>query len=316
MSVQLPCSLRSLRTEIVRSPCGDRLSHGAHVRVVQCHLRHVYGLRFYDFFKFVKLLAKPNRRGRGPRESVRKSHSRRLPPQGGFAEAARKGGYGLRTPIGSQMWTRHYFAQRNRTRTSLARARPLRYPSRKPMWTNVCEAFYFRGGSQEFEKGGGAKSYCFFRTAAILETRASPKNLAGWRGHSIKFLTFYWQRHLRRGGGVHQTYWFNVVLHWSTVEQKLPSSQTNVWSLVLPFLSKGPFIARNLTYASLARVRSSPDAARASRIVTYASLAPATLFFSHRMFARAPSTLCPAPLWARDNQQRKGDTQRYIRKSK
>ena len=45
-------------------------------------------------FQFVKLLAKPNHRGRGARESVQKSHSRLLPPQGGLAEAARKGGYG------------------------------------------------------------------------------------------------------------------------------------------------------------------------------------------------------------------------------
>ena len=70
MSVQLPCSLRSLRTEIVRSPCGDRPSHGARAGIVQCHLRHdifVYGLRSYDFFKFVKLLAKPNHGGRGAR---------------------------------------------------------------------------------------------------------------------------------------------------------------------------------------------------------------------------------------------------------
>ena len=74
--VQCQCSLRSLRTEIVRSPCGDRPSHGARAGIVQCHLRHVYGLRAYDFFKFVKLLAKPNRRGRGDHESVRKSHSR------------------------------------------------------------------------------------------------------------------------------------------------------------------------------------------------------------------------------------------------
>ena len=93
MSVQLPSSLRSLRTEIVRSPCGDRPSHGARAGIVQCHLRHVYGIRSYNFSKFVKLLAKPNRRGRGARESVRKSHSRLLPPHGGLAEAARKGGY-------------------------------------------------------------------------------------------------------------------------------------------------------------------------------------------------------------------------------
>ena len=97
MSVQLPCSLRSLRTEIVRSPCGDRPSHGARAGIVQCHLRHVYGLRAYDFFKFVKLLAKPNRTGRWARESIRTSHSRLVPPQAGLAEAARKGGYGQDT---------------------------------------------------------------------------------------------------------------------------------------------------------------------------------------------------------------------------
>ena len=97
MSVQLPCSLRSLRTEIVRSPCGDWPSHGARAGIVQCHLRHVYGLRAYDFFKFVKLLAKPNHRGRGARESTQKSHSRLLPPHGGLTEAAQKGGYGQDT---------------------------------------------------------------------------------------------------------------------------------------------------------------------------------------------------------------------------
>ena len=97
MSVQLPCTLRSLRTEIVRSPWGDRPSHGARPGIVQCHLQHVYGLRSHDFFEFVKLLAKPNRRGRGSRESVRKSHSRLLPPQGGLADVARKGRYGQDT---------------------------------------------------------------------------------------------------------------------------------------------------------------------------------------------------------------------------
>ena len=111
MLVQLPSSLRSLCTDIVRNPCGDRPSHGARAGIVQCHLRHVYGLRSYDFSKCVKLLAKPNCRGRGARESVRKSHSRLLPPQGGLAEAAGKedtwAGYGLRRPIASQMWTRH-----------------------------------------------------------------------------------------------------------------------------------------------------------------------------------------------------------------
>ena len=108
--VQCQCSCHAVSAasaEIVRSPCGDRPSHGARAGIVQCHLRHVYGLRAYDFFQFVKLLAKPNRRGRRARESVRKSHSRLLPPQGGLAEAAWKGGYGLRRPIASQMWTRH-----------------------------------------------------------------------------------------------------------------------------------------------------------------------------------------------------------------
>ena len=108
MSVQLPCSLRSLRTEIVQSPYGDRPSHGARAGIVQCHLRHVYGLWAYDCFKFVKLLAKPNRRGHGARESVRKSHSCLLPPQGGLTERVIRAGYGLHRSIASQMWTRHY----------------------------------------------------------------------------------------------------------------------------------------------------------------------------------------------------------------
>ena len=54
MSVQLPCSLRILCTEVVRSPCGDRPSHGARAGIVQCHLRHVYGLRAYNFFQICK----------------------------------------------------------------------------------------------------------------------------------------------------------------------------------------------------------------------------------------------------------------------
>ena len=87
MAVQLLSSLRSL----------PRKSYGARAWIVQCHLRHIYGPRSYDFSKFVKLLAKPNRRGRGARDSVQKSHSRLLPPQGGLAEAARKGRYGQDT---------------------------------------------------------------------------------------------------------------------------------------------------------------------------------------------------------------------------
>ena len=89
--VQCQCSCRAV------SAASARKSYRARVGIVQCHLRHVYGVRAYDFFKFVKLLAKPNRRGRGARESVRKSYSRLLPPHGGLAEAARKGGYGQDT---------------------------------------------------------------------------------------------------------------------------------------------------------------------------------------------------------------------------
>ena len=96
--VQCQCSCCSLRTEIVRTPVQGSAFARANARagIVQCHLRHVYGLWSYDFSKFVKL-AKPNRRGRGARESVRKSHSCLLPPQGGLAEAARKEGYGQDT---------------------------------------------------------------------------------------------------------------------------------------------------------------------------------------------------------------------------
>ena len=105
MSVQSPQPPPGNRMEPVRGsafarcPCGD------------CAMPPTTWLRAYDFSKFVKLLAKPNHIGRGARESVRKSHSRLLPPQGGLAGAARKGGYGQDTgsviPIASQMWTRH-----------------------------------------------------------------------------------------------------------------------------------------------------------------------------------------------------------------
>ena len=51
-----------------------------------------------------------------------------------------------------------------------------------------------------WERGG--TTYCFFRTAASLETRASPKKAdkrgGGGGGDSD---TFFPERHLRRGGG-------------------------------------------------------------------------------------------------------------------
>ena len=95
--VECHCNCRAVSAASARSPCGDRPSHGTRAEIVQCHLQHVYGLLAYDLFKFVNLLAKPNRRGHGARESIQKSHSRLLPPQGGLAEAARKGGYGQDT---------------------------------------------------------------------------------------------------------------------------------------------------------------------------------------------------------------------------
>ena len=82
------------RTEPVRGsafarcPCGD-------CAMPPTTCLRATGLQF--FFKFVKLLAKPNRRGHGVRESVQKSHSRLLPPQGGLMEAAQQGGYGQHT---------------------------------------------------------------------------------------------------------------------------------------------------------------------------------------------------------------------------
>ena len=97
VAVQSPQPLHRNCTEPVRGsafarcPCGD------------CAMPPTTCLRAYNFFKIVKLLAKPDRRGRGARESVQKSHSHLLPLQGGLGEAARKGGYGLHRPIASQM---------------------------------------------------------------------------------------------------------------------------------------------------------------------------------------------------------------------
>ena len=51
--------------------------------IVQCHLRHVYGL-ITIFSNLQNFSLNQISRGRGARESVRKSHSRLLPPQGGL----------------------------------------------------------------------------------------------------------------------------------------------------------------------------------------------------------------------------------------
>ena len=94
----------------LQSPCGDRASHGAGTRagIVQCHLRHVYGLWAYDLFpfKFVKLHAKPNRRGRGACESVQNltaASCLRVEASGGRTERGIRAGYRFCRPITSQM---------------------------------------------------------------------------------------------------------------------------------------------------------------------------------------------------------------------
>ena len=99
--VQCQCSCRAVSAASARKSHGTRVGIGLRKVPVRglCNATYNiytdYGLTI--FFKFVKLLAKPNRKGRGDREFVRKSHSRLLPPQGGLAEAARKGGYGQDT---------------------------------------------------------------------------------------------------------------------------------------------------------------------------------------------------------------------------
>ena len=99
--VQCQCSCRAVSAASARKSYGARAGIGLRAVTLRglCNATYDmstgYGLTIFS--KFVKLLAKPNRRGRGARESVRKSHSRLLPPQGGLAEAARKGGYGQDT---------------------------------------------------------------------------------------------------------------------------------------------------------------------------------------------------------------------------
>ena len=92
VAVQSPQPPHGNRTEPVRGSAFARCLCG------DCAMPPSTCLRaMINFSKFVKLLAKPYRRGRGARESVRKSHSCLLPLQGGLAEAARKGGYGQDT---------------------------------------------------------------------------------------------------------------------------------------------------------------------------------------------------------------------------
>ena len=101
-SCNVRCSCRAVSAASARKSYGARAGTGVRTVPVRGLCNATYdmstsnGLTIF-FLTFVKLLAKPNRRGRGARESVRKSHSRLLPPQGGLAEAARKGGYGQDT---------------------------------------------------------------------------------------------------------------------------------------------------------------------------------------------------------------------------
>ena len=99
--VQCQCSCHAVSAASAQKSYGARAGIGLCTVPVRglCNATYDmstgYGLTI--FFKYVKLLAKPNRRGRGARESVRKSHSLLL------TEAARNEGYGLRRPIASQM---------------------------------------------------------------------------------------------------------------------------------------------------------------------------------------------------------------------
>ena len=102
--VRKSCNVSAVAVQSPQPPHRNRIepvrgSAFARCRCEDCAIPPTTCLRatVLRFSKFVKLLAKPNRRGRRARESVRKSHSRLLPPQGRLAEAARKGGYGQDT---------------------------------------------------------------------------------------------------------------------------------------------------------------------------------------------------------------------------
>ena len=103
VAVQSPQPPDGNHTEPVRLPCRGCAEMvrwpWRHCAILECAMLPTTCLRAMDlwFFKFVELPAKQNRRGRGARESVRKSHSRLLPLHGGHTEAARKGGYGQDT---------------------------------------------------------------------------------------------------------------------------------------------------------------------------------------------------------------------------
>ena len=99
--VQCQCSCRAVSaayTASARKSYGARAGIGLRTVRGLCNATYEmstgYGL---TIFSNCQTSRETNHRGRGARESVRKSHSRILPPQGGLAEAARKGGYGQDT---------------------------------------------------------------------------------------------------------------------------------------------------------------------------------------------------------------------------
>ena len=93
--VRLPC--RGC-TEMVRGPWRHRAVF-ERAGIVRCQLRHIYGLRTYDFSNLYNFLlnkiveaAEPV----NPCENLTAASCLRT-------EASRKGGYGLRRPIAGQM---------------------------------------------------------------------------------------------------------------------------------------------------------------------------------------------------------------------
>ena len=88
--VQCQCSCCAVSASSARKSCGDRTLHGARAGIVQCHLRHVY----FSLSQIVEAAEPVN-----PYENLTAASC--------LAEAAQKGGYGLRRPIANQMWTRH-----------------------------------------------------------------------------------------------------------------------------------------------------------------------------------------------------------------
>ena len=92
--VRILCNVSAVAVQSPQPPHGNGMAPVRGLCNATYDMSTGHGLMI---FQICKLLAKPNRRGRGACESVQKSHSRLLPPHRGLAEAARKGGYGQDT---------------------------------------------------------------------------------------------------------------------------------------------------------------------------------------------------------------------------